>query len=58
MLLRRINICKTSIVLDVTLWNGIAVDVPEENVRFQLDLEFMLLHSRKKSFNIHGREKS
>lgn len=38
-----INTFKMSIVSDVTLWNGIVADVPEENVQFQLDLECMLL---------------
>jgi len=41
------NIFKTSIVPDVSLWNGIAADVPEKNVQVQLDVECMLLHSRK-----------
>jgi len=40
-LVRTLNIFKTFIVPDVTLWNGIAADVPEENVQVQLDLECM-----------------
>jgi hypothetical protein len=53
MLVCAIKMFKTSIVPDVTLWNGIVADVPEENVQVQLDLECMLLHPRKKYFNIH-----
>ena len=53
MLVRAINIFKKSFVPDVTLWNGIVADVPEENVQVQLDLECMLLYPRKKYFNIH-----
>ena len=51
------NIFITYVVPDVTLWNGTAADLPEENVQVQLDLECLLLHPRKKSFNIHWREK-
>lgn len=58
MLACTINMFKTSIVPDVTLWNGIVAHVPEENVLVQLDLVCMLLHPRKESFNIHWRGKS
>ena len=54
MLIRRMYIFKPSIVPDVTLWNGITADVPEENVQVQLDLECMLLHSRKSPLIITG----
>jgi hypothetical protein len=31
---RTVNIFKISIVADMTLWNGIVADVPEENVPY------------------------